>query len=80
MIPLISSTEVIHLQFLDEKHLCREPRTLKVSAELGEGFNPVGVKISKPEVAAVPPTGHEFPSDWNRIVHPKSHMQCLRGR
>jgi hypothetical protein len=45
---------------------------LKVKAELDEGYYPVGVKISKQELAAVPLTRHEFHGDWNYTVHPEA--------
>jgi len=45
---------------------------LKVKAELDEGYYPVGVKISKQDLAAVPLTRHEFHGDWNYTVHPES--------
>jgi Rhodopirellula transposase DDE domain len=45
---------------------------LKVKAELDEGYYPVGVKISKQELAAVPLTRHEFHGDWNYTVHPET--------
>ena len=44
---------------------------LKVNAELDQDYYPVGVKISKKELAAVPLTRHEFHGDWNYTVHPK---------
>jgi Rhodopirellula transposase DDE domain len=45
---------------------------LRVKAELDEGYYPVGVKISKQELAAVPFTRHEFHGDWNYTVHPEA--------
>jgi len=44
---------------------------LKVQAELDQGHYPVGVKITKEELAAVPLTRHEFQGDWNYTVHPE---------
>jgi len=43
---------------------------LKVQAELDEGHYPLGVKISKAELAAMPITPHDFHGDWNYTVAP----------
>jgi len=47
-------------------------RGLKVQARLDTGSYPLGVKITKAEVAAVPLTRHEFHGDWNYTVHPRT--------
>jgi hypothetical protein len=43
---------------------------LKVQAHRDTGAYPLGVKISKAEVDAVPLTRHKFHGDWNYTVHP----------
>jgi DNA-binding phage protein len=43
---------------------------LKVHAHRDPGSYPLGVKITKAEVAAVPLTAHEFHGEWNYSVHP----------
>jgi Rhodopirellula transposase DDE domain len=45
-------------------------RGLKVQAHLDTGSYPLGVKVTKAEVDAVPLTRHEFHGDWNYTVHP----------
>ena len=47
-------------------------RGLKVQARLDTGSYPLGVKITKAEVAAVSLTRHEFHGDWNYTVHPRT--------
>ena len=44
---------------------------LKVRAHLDTGYYPIGVKVTKSELAAVPLTKHDFHGDWNYTVHPK---------
>ncbi|MGH9186075.1 MAG: ISAzo13 family transposase, partial [Acidimicrobiales bacterium] len=49
-------------------------RGLKVHAHLDAGSYPLGVKVTKAELAAVPLTRHDFHGDWNYTVHPsQSH-------
>ncbi len=43
---------------------------LKVHAHRDPGSYPLGVKITKADVAAVPLTAHDFHGDWNYTVHP----------
>ena len=44
---------------------------LRVHAHLDTGYYPIGVKVTKSELAAVPLTKHDFHGDWNYTVHPK---------
>jgi Rhodopirellula transposase DDE domain len=46
-------------------------RGLKVQAQRDTGSYPLGVKITKAEIEAVPLTRHEFHGDWNYTVHPR---------
>jgi transposase len=43
---------------------------LKVQAHRDTGYYPLGVKITKAELAAVPLSRHDFHGDWNYTVHP----------
>jgi hypothetical protein len=43
---------------------------LKVQAHLDTGSYPLGVKITKAEVASLPLTRHDFHGDWNYTLHP----------
>jgi hypothetical protein len=42
---------------------------LKVRSQLDTGYYPIGVKVTKAELAAVPLTRHDFHGDWNYTVH-----------
>jgi hypothetical protein len=42
---------------------------LQVDAVLDEGVYPIGVKVTKAEVEAVPLTPHEFHGEWNYTIH-----------
>jgi hypothetical protein len=42
---------------------------LKVHAHRDTGSYPLGVKITKAEVASVPLTAHNFHGDWNYNVY-----------
>ena len=44
---------------------------LKVQSELDQGHYPIGVKITKEELAAVPLTRHDFQGVWNYTIHPQ---------
>ena len=46
---------------------------LKVHAPRDTGSYPLGIKITKTEVDAVPITTHDFHGEWNYTVHP--HQQ-----
>jgi len=49
---------------------------LKVQAHHDTGSYPLGVKITKTELAAIPITAHDFHGEWNYTVHPaQSHTQ-----
>ena len=43
---------------------------LKVRAELDQGSYPLGVKVSDPELAAVPLCRHDWHREWNYTVLP----------
>ena len=43
---------------------------LKVQAHRDTGSYPLGVKLTKAEVEALPMTRHEFHGDWNYTMHP----------
>jgi transposase len=43
---------------------------LTVRAELDRGYYPTGIKITKPQLAAVPLTVHDWHGDWNYTVRP----------
>lgn len=43
---------------------------LKVRAELDQGSYPIGIKITKDEVAALPLDRHDFHGDWNYTLRP----------
>jgi hypothetical protein len=43
---------------------------LKVRAELDQGSYPLGVKVSDPELAAVPLRRHDWHGEWNYTVLP----------
>lgn len=45
---------------------------LTVEAERDQGHYPLGVKITKAELAALPITPHDFHGDWNYTVAPDS--------
>lgn len=47
-------------------------RGFEVHAHLDTGSYPLGVKVSKAEVEALPLTRHDFHGDWNYTVHPAS--------
>ncbi|MHB1599043.1 MAG: ISAzo13 family transposase [Acidimicrobiales bacterium] len=42
---------------------------LKVRSQLDTGYYPIGVKVTKAELAAVPLTRHDFHGDWNYTVY-----------
>jgi transposase len=44
---------------------------LEVHAELDEGHYPLGVKISKTQMAQLPVTAHDFHGEWNYTLAPK---------
>jgi Rhodopirellula transposase DDE domain len=48
---------------------------LKVRAHRDTDSYPLGVKVTKAELAAVPVTPHEFHGDWNYTVHPRAPHQ-----
>jgi len=48
---------------------------LKVQAHRDTASYPLGVKVTKAELAAVPVTAHEFHGDWNYTVHPRPPHQ-----
>jgi Rhodopirellula transposase DDE domain len=43
---------------------------LRVHAELDRGSYPLGIKVSKPELAAVPLRRHDWHGEWNYTVLP----------
>ena len=43
---------------------------LKVHAHRDHGSYPLGIKITKDEVTALPITPHDFHGEWNYTVHP----------
>ena len=43
---------------------------LKVHAERDSGSYPLGVKITKAQIDALPLTRHEFHGDWNYTLRP----------
>ena len=43
---------------------------LKVHAHRDHGSYPLGIKITKDEVTALPITAHDFHGEWNYTVHP----------
>lgn len=43
---------------------------LKVRAERDEGYYPIGVTVTKAQVAALPFTGHPFHPEWNYTIGP----------
>jgi hypothetical protein len=56
---------------------------LRVHAELNPGSYPLGVKISRRELAAVPLRRHDWHGEWNYTVlpaaawpHPESSLPC----
>jgi hypothetical protein len=64
--PLISHEVVVNLI------AATTTRTgLKVNAELDEGHYPLGVKITKAQVKALPVTAHDFHGDWNYTLAPE---------
>ena len=63
--PLISHEVIVNLI-----GATTNKRGLKVQAHLDTGSYPLGVKVTKAEVDALPLTRHEFHGDWNYTVHP----------
>ena len=50
---------------------------LKVQAHRDSGYYPIGVKVTKAELAAVPLTRHEFHGDWNYTVRPPEQTTAV---
>lgn len=44
---------------------------LKVNAELDEGYYPLGIKITKAQLQALPVTAHDFHGEWNYTIAPE---------
>jgi DNA-binding phage protein len=63
--PLISHEVIVNLI-----GATTNKRGLRVQAHLDTGSYPLGVKVTKAEVDALPLTRHEFHGDWNYTVHP----------
>ena len=63
--PLISHEVIVNLIGATTNE-----RGLKVQAHVDTGSYPLGVKVTKAEVDALPLTRHEFDGDWNYTVHP----------
>jgi hypothetical protein len=63
--PLVSHEVIVELIAATQTHA-----GLRVRAELDQGSYPLGVKISDPELAAVPLCRHDWHGEWNYTVLP----------
>jgi hypothetical protein len=63
--PLVSHEVIVELIAATQTHA-----GLKVRAELDQGSYPLGVKVSDPELAAVPLRRHDWHGEWNYTVLP----------
>ena len=63
--PLVSHEVIVELIAATQTHA-----GLKVRAELDQGSYPLGVKVSDPELAAVPLCRHDWHGEWNYTVLP----------
>jgi hypothetical protein len=63
--PLVSHEVIVELIAATQTHV-----GLKVRAELDQGSYPLGVKVSDPELAAVPLRRHDWHGEWNYTVLP----------
>jgi hypothetical protein len=63
--PLVSHEVIVELIAATKTHAGR-----KVRAELDQASYPLGVKVSDPELAAVPLRRHDWHGEWNYTVLP----------